>query len=120
MNRMHFKKANCGHFMRDIHVVTDYYGYTYCIHCQDDNDITDIRYRNRVSARLGKDGVKVQTLTGLPLGVVVERVKNNGARTPTNGKYSSDRMTVNVPGDGTWYANGPKDGTGNVIVLRRP
>jgi hypothetical protein len=108
--------ANCGHFRNARDIFTDYYGYTWCVYCADDD--TDIAVSDcaRLSARV-RD-TRVYSLTGLPLGVVSERVTNSGARTPTNGRYSSDRMTVRDRFGGTWYANGPKDASKS-IVLRR-
>lgn len=110
--------ANCGHTMAAHRIVSDWYGYSWCVFCSMDDSEAALLACNRLSAKL-KGETSIYTVCGIKLGVVSERVTNNGARTPTHGKYSSDRMTVLTYDGSTWYANAPKAGSGNLIVLRR-
>ena len=115
--------ANCGHTVNSRSVYTDYRGYTACVYCSDDDTDAALLYCNRITARLlpPREGMstRVCSLTGLYIGTVIERVTNNGARTPTGGKYQSDRMTVQDKKGRLWYANAPKaDGSDNLILRK--
>lgn len=110
--------ANCGHRVDKLAwVIADRYSYTKCLACSDRDSAVAILYAGRLEARV--TGWRVVSLTGLPVGTVVERVSNDGARTPTKGKYKSDRMTVQDIFGNKWYANGPKNGLDGHIILRR-
>lgn len=106
--------ANCGHSGNPT-VITDGYGYSSCIACRSLDDQIGVMYCARLSAAL--DGQRVRALSGLLVGTVIERVTNTGARTPTKGKYQSDKLTVRDRLGGTWYANMPKDY--RPLILRR-
>lgn len=109
------RRADCGHNTRNSWIVTDRYGYTKCLACSDIDTAVAVGFSNRLEGRLN-DG-RVLSLTGLPLGTIVSRTTNTGARTPTGGRYESDRMTIRDPFGGTWYANAPKDS--DRIIMRR-
>lgn len=115
---MHGKiRANCGHIERALWLITNRHGYTSCLACSDRDTAACLVGGSRVEGRLA--GTRVVSLTGLPVGTVVERVSNTGSKTPTRGRYASDRMTVVDIFGNRWYANGPKDGPDGQVILRR-
>lgn len=113
--------ANCGHRVNRRYIVTDYKGYTACVFCADDDTDTALKFCNRITAKLsqprGGMPTRVYSLSNVIIGTVVERIWNTGARTPTGGKYASDRMTIQDTNGHAWYANASKDD--NPIIMRR-
>jgi hypothetical protein len=95
--------ANCGHTTASGRIVVDNHGYTSCVFCYDDDTEVALQASNRVVVRL--KGHKVYSLSKAIVGSVTERVMNTGARTPTGGRYASDRLTVRDRFGNTWYGS---------------
>lgn len=79
--------------------------------------------RERRTVRVNLDTLAVYPTTGYRtatnrIGTVVHYVINEGARTPSKGKYTSRRLTVRLSGDSRAWVGQFKTGETETVILR--
>lgn len=75
----------------------------------------------RLTVRVDLDRMMVYPEKGrkrTPIGVVTQYTRNEGARTPSGGKFTSLRLTVKITGDPTVWVGQFKAGEERIVKLR--
>lgn len=112
--------CNCGHWEHGIDYQFDRRGYSWCRSCFHLEQWNSLGYSNRAELNLETNSYSFTVRTALSklAGTITELVTNDGARTPTNGKYRSVKMTIVDVWGCKWYANGPKSGSSRIILRK--